>query len=118
MLRASLLSTLTPLGSKSELFYRLSFTCYAFDLKGIYKRSRYRRRAERHIFSVMIMRHQQFQCWELFLIGKDTDTPSADNALIRHCAVALILKILKLVLAVHLKGSSVVVSDKTDLVSL
>ena len=96
-------ATLNPVGSKLELFYRLSFTCYAFDLKGIYKRSRYRRRAERHIFSVMIMCHEQFQGRQFFFFRQDTDMPFADHAFVCHCAVALILKVLQLMLAVHFK---------------
>ena len=67
----ALIGTMNPVGSKSELLYRLSFTCYAFDLKGIHKRSRYRRRAERHIFSVMIMLHEQFQRRQFFFFRQD-----------------------------------------------
>lgn len=66
LLRAFLSSTLNPMGSKSELFYRLSFTCYAFDIQSIDKRSRYRHCAEWHILSVMIMRHEQFQRRQFF----------------------------------------------------
>ena len=103
LLRAFLSSTLNPMGSKLELFYRLSFTCYAFDLKGIHKSSRYRRRAERHIFSAMIMRHEQVQRRQFFFFRQDTDMPSADYTFVCHCAVALILKVLQFMLAVHFK---------------
>ena len=75
-------------------------------------------RVEIRVLSRMIVVHQLLECVHLLLALKNRNMPLSDHALIGKGAVALVLKVLQSVIAVHLKGSAVVIFYKLELVPL
>ena len=75
-------------------------------------------RVEICIFILMRVIHELPHSVHLLIIREDSNLASSDYTLIRHRAVAFVFEILKLMLAVHLEGSTIILLEQPNLVSL